>query len=41
MLEMRWLTSILQLYGQVTDLFGDVIVKRINIRFFDLLARVY
>ena len=28
----------LQLYSQVTDSFGDVIVKRINIRLFDLLA---
>ena len=38
MLEMSWITAILQLYSQVTDLFGNVIVKRINIRLFDLLA---
>ena len=38
MLEMSWITAILQLYCQVTDLFGNVIVKRINIRLFDLLA---
>ena len=34
MLEMSWITAILQLYSQVTDLFGNVIVKRINIRLF-------
>ena len=38
MLEMSWITAILQLYSQVTDIFGNVIVKRINIRLFDLLA---
>ena len=38
MLEMSWITAILQLYSQVTDLYGNVIVKRINIRSFDLLA---
>ena len=38
MLEMSWITVILQLYSKVTDLFGNVIVKRINIRLFDLLA---
>ena len=38
MLEMSWIIAILQLYSQVTDLFGNVIVKRINIRLFDLLA---
>ena len=38
MLKMSWITAILQLYSQVTDLFGNVIVKRINIRLFDLLA---
>ena len=32
---------ILQLYSQVADLFGNVIVKRINIRLFDLLARFH
>ena len=41
MLEMSWITAILQLYSQVTDLFGNVIVKRINIRGFDLLARFH
>ena len=32
MLEMSWIPAILQLYSQVTDLLGNVIVKRINIR---------
>ena len=41
MLEMSWITAILQLYSKVADLFGNVIVKRINIRFFDLLARFH
>ena len=41
MLYMSWITAILQLYCQVADLFGDVIVKRINIRLFDLLARFH
>ena len=41
MLEMSWITAILQLYSQVADLFGNVIVKRINIRLFDLLARFH
>ena len=41
MLEMSWITVILQYYSQVTDLFGNVIVKRINMRFFDLLARFH
>ena len=30
---------VLQLSSQDTDLFGNVIVKHINIRIFDLLAR--
>ena len=38
MLDMSWITAILQLYSQVTDLFRNVIVKRINIRLFDILA---
>ena len=38
---MSWITTILQLYSQVADLFGNVIVKRINIRLFDLLARFH
>ena len=38
MLEMSWITAILQLYSQVTDLFGNVIIKRINIRLFDLMT---
>ena len=38
MLEMSWITAILQLYSQVTDLFWNVLVKRINMRVFDLLA---
>ena len=41
MLSMSWITAILQLYSQVADLFGNVIVKRINIRLFDLLARFH
>ena len=41
MLQMSWITAILQLYSQVTYLFGNVIVKRINIRLFDLLARCH
>ena len=36
---MSWIIAILQLYSQVADLFRNVIVKRINIRLFDLLAR--
>ena len=41
MFEMSGITAILQLYSQVADLFGNVIVKRINIRLFDLLARFH
>ena len=41
MLEMSWITAILQLYSQVADLFGSVIVKRINISLFDLLVRFH
>ena len=41
MLEMSWITVILQLYSQVADLFRNVIVKRINIRLFDLLAQFH
>ena len=41
MLEMSWITAILQLYSQLTDLFGNLIVKRINMRVFDLLARFH
>ena len=41
MLEMSWITAILQLYSQVADLFGNVIVKRINIRLFNLLAQFH
>ena len=41
MLEMSWITAILQLYSQVADLFGNVIVKRINVSVFDLLARFH
>ena len=41
MLEVSWITAILQLYSQVTDLFGNVIVKHINIRLFDLLAHCH
>ena len=38
---MSWITAILQLYSQDADLYGNVIVKRINIRFFDLLAQFH
>ena len=38
---MSWITAILQLYSQVADLFGNVIVKRIYIRLFDLFARFH
>ena len=41
MLEMSWITAISQLYSQVTDLFKNVIVKRVIIRLFDLLARFH
>ena len=41
MLLKSWITAILQLYNQVADLFGNVIVKRINISLFDLLARFH
>ena len=41
MLEISWITAILQLYSQVAEIFGNVIVKCINIRVFDLLARFY
>ena len=39
MLEMSWITAILQLYSQVADRFCNVIVKHTNIRLFYLLAR--
>ena len=38
MFEISWITAILQLYSQVTDIFGNLIVQRINIILFDLLA---
>ena len=41
MLEMSWITAVLQLYSQVADIFGNVIVKRINMIHFDLLARFH
>ena len=41
MFKMSWIAAILQLYSQVADLFGNVIVKRINIRLFDLLPRFH
>ena len=42
MLEMSWITVILQLYSKVTNLFGNVIVKRINyVRLFDLLVLLH
>ena len=41
MLKISWISAILQLYSQVTDHFGNVIVKRINKRLFDLLVRCH
>ena len=41
MLEMSRIIAILQLYSQVADLFGNLIVKHINMRAFDLLARLH
>ena len=41
MLEMSWITAILQVYSQIADLLGNVIVKRINIRVLGLLARFH
>ena len=41
MLEMSRITAILQLYSQVTDLLGNVIVRHINMRLFDLLAQFH
>ena len=41
MLEMNWITAILQLYSQVTDFLRNVIGKRINMRLFDLLTRFH
>ena len=41
MLEISWITAIFQLYSQVTDRFGNVIEKRINMRVFDLFARFH
>ena len=41
MLKISWITAILQLYSQVTDVFRNVTVKRIKIKLFDLLARCH
>ena len=41
MLEMSWITAILQMYSQVADHFGNVIVMRNDIKLFDLLARFH
>ena len=41
MLDMSWITAVLQLYSQVAVRFGNVIIKRINKRLFDLLARFH
>ena len=38
MLEMSWITAILQLYSQEADLFKHVIVKRRNIRFIGTIS---
>ena len=40
MLEMSCITAILQLYSKVTDLFGNVIVKRMNIRLFYFIGTI-
>ena len=40
MLEMSWITALLQLYSQVTDLFGNAIVKRIHIRLFLFIGTI-
>ena len=40
MLEMSWITAILQLNSQVTDLFGNVIVKRMNMRVFLFIGTI-
>ena len=40
-LDISWITAISPLYSHVTDLFGNVIVKLINIKLFDLLARCH
>ena len=34
MLELSWITAILQLFSQVTDIFGNVIVKHIKLILF-------
>ena len=41
MLEMSWITAISQLFSQVTDLYRNLIVKRINMRLFGLLAQFH
>ena len=41
MLEKSLMPAILQLYSQVTDILGNVFVKRIDIRLFYLLARFH
>ena len=41
MLEMSWIHAVLHLCSQVTDLFGNVIIKRIDMKLFDLFARFH
>ena len=38
MLEMSWITAISQLYSQVIDHFRNILVKRITVRLFDIVA---
>ena len=37
-MEMSWITAISQLYSQIINLFGNEILKIINIKLFDLLT---
>ena len=37
-MEMSWITAISLIHSQDIDLFGNIIVKLINIKLFDLLA---
>ena len=41
MLEMSWIAAIAQLYNQVAYFSEIVILKRIKVRLFDLLARCH
>ena len=37
-MEMSWITAISLMHSQHIDLFGDIIVKLMNIKLFDLLT---